>query len=544
MRIRRVEKRDFMHEADNAAPTAAWTAVDGSWAINTRKLRASHNGGTTIGTCYWTGGIGATTQNERLCYDVDMDIINSAAGWWAAAIITADAQAGRYLGNSVVIYIDATDIKVYTSAANVLTQRHTATSAHSSGNNYHLEIDFDPSSGAITIYQDSHDASDFPEAVTSVISETSTTGFPWSGDINVGLACEKCTCDFGWYQIHRPNHTQIINGSVRWSHYLGKRPGHFRFASALDDDNDSTLEFGESDHIEILLEDGTRFYREFYGRIENEDKDTSRGVTVLTGRDILQQLAVNEADLTLGGATQQSGHITQIISGSTDDLPTIDVKAGGDNYDVDYEGRTAYDSVMAMAQQLKYSVWATAWGKVNATDTYAASGITIDNDDDVVLDVKLINDTFDLANTVHVYYNAGDELRTDGTSQTAYGKRGGSNPGGIIINWHIADAGSAQDLGDGVKDWYKDVLDAVVVNVADYHELNIGETVTLELDNMGVTGASALVMEKHFDDRYPWITFFCDIYTAGTPIPRVFRDPALTMDKGKHLGQDGQAWVL
>lgn len=537
-----MDYRDFMHEADNAAPTNFWTAVDGDWDIDTRKLKAAHDGVTTIGTCYWTDSV--TAQNEQLLYDIDLDIISTSANWWAALIIQADAQAGRYLGNSVVIYIDASDIKVYTSAANVLTERVTQTSAHSSGNNYHLEVDFTPSNGLITINQDTHDASDYPEAVTAIITGQTVAGSPYSGNTEIGLACENCEVDFGWFQIHRPDIDTIIDGSVNYGKYLNKRPGHYSFSYGADDDALlSSYEINAGDIIEILIENGTRLYREIYGRIENANKDTKRACTTISGRDILQQLVVNEADHTLGGATQQSGHITAIFTNNTDDLPTIDVKAAGDNYDVDYEGRSAWDSVMSVVEQLNEGMWADAWGRVYVTDSYGASGITIDNDDDVVLDAKNVNDLYDMCNTAHVYYNGGDELRTDATSQATYGKRGGPPPGGVKINYHIADAGAAQDLGDFLITNFKDLTNIVKVNVADYHELNPGQTCTLNLDNLNIQGTSALVMEKHFDDNYPFFTFVLVCY-AGTEIPRAVRDPALTLDAGKHLGQDGQAWHL
>lgn len=548
MGIRKVEFWDFFHEADNAAPTAKWAAVDGAWSITTRKLRGAHNGGGAIGTSYLASGTGSE-QNNRLRYGIKFTPVATTPGWWAAYIIQADAQVGRYLGNSIVVTIDASNVTIYTSAANVLTQRAQAVHAHATGTTYRMLIDLDPTTGDITIYEDDNLSDERPEATTSVLVQPALTGQPWVGRTELGLACHDVDMDHELFQVQHPDFVTVIHDpspkqpTIEWHKYLTKRPGRFSFRLGINEDGTESLDvsLNAGEMIEITIYDGSVNHREFFGKVEDVRRSTSEGFMKVSGRDTLGQMTVQEADFTRGAAVTQATQITDLLTNCTDDLPIIDVKAGGNNYETDFKGRSTWDSIASLARQLGYGVWQTKDRKFKATDTYAASGITIDNDDDVVLDAVEAKDLYDLINTIHVYYTGGDELRTDGGSQALYGKRGGPHMGNVVLNKHSTAAAQAQEEGDGWKDHYKDLIQAVRVNVADYHELDIGTTVTLELDNLGITGLSALVVEKHYDDRYPWFTFGCIIYTAN-PLLRTMRDPTETMHEGRRLGGDASAW--
>jgi hypothetical protein len=542
MRIRRVTIWDYMHEADNAAPTKYWTAVDGDWDIVTRALRANHDGGTTIGTCYWTDSTAATVQDERLLWDIDMDIQQTSAGWWAAIIIQADAQAGRYLGNSIVIYIDATDIKVYTSAANVLTERQSETSAHSSGNTYRLEVDFNPVTGAIVINQDANLANARPEATTEVLSGV-VPGAPISGNTELGLACEDCIVDFRWFQVHRPDFDQIAEGSVAISHYISKSIDFARFATGIDDDKDITQEFSKGDYFEILTEDGTLLYREFFGRLEKTEWDTAHGVLRCDGRGLLQQLSQRHVDGATG-LVSQGAMLIDVFDTFSDDLPSIDVKAGGDNYNNTVVARPAWLRAGALARQLGYGIWQGEDRTIQATDTFPASGLTIDSDNDVVLDARDTEDLYDLCNEVHVYYGGAAEVdASDAASQATYGQRGGSmNPTGVVLDLHTTVKGQAGDEAQFWIDNYKDPVEAVMVQVADFHELNVGDTVTLNIDHLGLAGSNSLVAEKHYRDGEPFFSFMCIIYGGAAPVLRWNRDPTDSMQDSKRMAQENTSW--
>jgi hypothetical protein len=548
MRIRRVDFWDFFHEADNAAPTAKWTNVDGTWSITTRKLRGAHNGGGAVGTCYLTSGTGGK-QNARLRYGIKFTPVATTAGWWAAYIIQASAQAGRYLGNSIVVTIDASNVTVYTSAANVLTQRGQVVHAHATGTTYRMLIDLDPVTGNMFIYEDDNLSDERPEATTSILTVATISGYPFSGRTEIGLACHDVDMDHEYFQVQSPDFVTVVHNptpkkpTIEWHRYLMKRPGRYRFHMGMNEDategTDPTVVVG--DHIEIIIYDGSVNHREFFGQIEDLKRDTADGMVRVTGRDPTNQMVVQEGDYTTGGAMAQGTQIVNLIDNCTDDLPSIDVKAGGNNYDIDFKGRNTWEAVRSVARQMGYSFWYSKDRKLKATDTYVASGITIDNDDDVVLDAVEAKDLYDLVNTIHVYYDGGDELRTDATSQGLYGKRGGPHVGNVLLNKASTVAAVAQEEGDGYKDHYKDPVQAVRVNVVDYHELDVGETVTLNLDNLGIAAASALVVEKHYDDRYPWLTFGCIIFTVN-PLLRLQRDATETMFEGRRLSADASAW--
>lgn len=542
MRIRRVELWDFFHEDDNASPTAKFTNLSivgaNEFAIVSRTLSYTRAAGGDAATAYWTAGF---TQSETLRYHVKISVVDTDAGWACGLIFQADAAAGKYLGNSRVLLIDADETTLYPSAANVLGAGiGTSATAHAAGNTYRLEIEYNPSTGVFTVWEDANLNDDRPDPTTvSMLAETDVA--PLSGNGQLGVFCDDCDCEFTFYQVQRPDSNEIVDGSVSFSKFISKRPSVARFAVAVDDDKSITQEFQEHNAFELVIEDSSIRYREFFGLIEKTDWDTTTGLLLLEGRDTLQQMVVNEADHTTGGAVQQSAQIENIFNGNTDDLPTIDVKTAGDNYENDYEGRTVWEVVGSLARQLGHGIWQDKERKVKITDAYQASGITIDNDDDDVLDAQEIKDIYDLCNTAHVYHSVGDDLQTDGGSQGTYGKRGGPLYGATRVDQEIAAAGQAQDEGDFWINHYKDPVQALYIQVADYHELDIGQTVTLNIDHLGLAAASALVVEKHYEDGKPYFTFHCVIY-AVNPLLRLNRDPGMTGHDGKRLASDANAW--
>lgn len=542
MRIRRVVRWDFFNEADNASPTKSFTNITiigaAVFSIVSRKLNCLRGAPGDAATAYWTLGL---TQSETLRYHVKITINATDVGFSCGIILQGDAAAGQFLGNSRVLLIAANETALYPSAADALGGViHTEVKAHSAGNTYRLEIEYNPTTGLFNVWEDANLSDDRPDPTTIVIL-AAQDGAPLSGNGQLGVFCDNCDCDFEFYQVQRPDFDQIVDGSVSYSKFISKRPSLVRFAIPIDDDKSITAEFQKHNAVEVVIEDASIAYREFFGLIERTDWDTKLGALLLEGRDTLQQMVVTEADHNTGGAVQQSTQMTDIITARTDDLPIIDVKAAGDNYENNYGGRNVWEVIGTLARQLGHGVWQDKDRKVMVTDVYAASGITMDNDDDTVLDAQEIEDLYDLCNTAHVYHQAGDDEQTDGASQTTYGKRGGPLYGSTRVDKEILAAGQAQDEGDFWINHYKDPVQALYIQVADYHELDIGETVTLNIDHLGLTGASALVVEKHYEDGKPFFTFHCVIYTVN-PLLRLNRDPGMTGHDGKRLGSDANAW--
>jgi len=541
MIIRRVELRDYFIESDNGAPTAQWTAVDGTWAIASRKL--NHAGGgpppTADGTVYKTV---AWAQGEKLCYDIKMEPTVLGADWSFGLIIQADAIAGRYLGNSYVLELTAAATKIQESAANSLTQLGTVANAHTTGETYRFEVIFDPSLGTFTVYEDVDLADARPEATTGALTCTDSAGV-LTGNQRIGLFCVNCTVDFELFQVHRPACETVVDGTVRYSKFLNKRPASFEMDIGLDDDG-STLEFDLNDDVEIIIEDGTLQYRELFARVEKFERDPVGGTAHMMGRDISRELTTVEAVKTIGAPAALSTHITGIVDDNCSLCTSLDVKAGGGNYEGDYKQRSAWSQMTSLCRQLGYGMWVKPTGEVMATDTYVASGITIDNDDDVVLFAREETDMFDLCNTMRVVGSgAVTEARTDATSQGTYGKRGGPYPGGVIVDRRIAAAGNAQAEGDFWITNYKDPCRIVTVDCADFHELNVGETCTLNLDNLGIVALPALVTEKHYDDRNPWLTFVCALY-AVTPFLRMRRDKPSSEGMANKWSSDALGYLV
>jgi len=541
MRIRRVILQDFFHESDNTSPTRNWTGLSiigtGDWNILSRTLWYQKDAPGEAGTAYWTD---AYVQSERVRYQVKINIKHTNAGFMCGLIFQADANAGAYLGNSRVLLLSATHVTLYPCAGDTLGAAISSTAhTHSAVNDYRIMIDYDPATGVFEIFEDDAMYDGRPDPTTS--RATGTDPSPLTGNNRVGVFAHDCNCEFTLFQVQRPDSDMIVDGSVSYHKYVSKRPMTFAFAVAIDDDKSMTREFQRNDDVEIIIEDGTVAYRECYGRIEWEEWDTARGSCKFTGRDPFQQLLVQEAVYNSGGVKDNQEKIQAILSAHSDDLPGIDVKAGGNDYENVYYGRSSWDVISSLARQAGYGMWFSKDREVMVTDSYPASGVTIDSDTDPVFDACVIEDIYDLCNDNRLYSTGNVQTQADATSKATYGKRGGPLAGGSGVDLHItADAQGAEE-GQFWVDMYKDPVQAVLVRVADYHELDVGMTLTLNIDQLGLTGATALCVEKHYMDGSPWFTFHCVIY-SGTPLLRLNRDPTLTMSDGKQAALRANSW--
>lgn len=518
-------KDNFYENADTAADNWTEDANGVQILVVTNKFQFTAGGG-VICRAHWTRLV---DQQHALWYQFQIKQYNAVtvAGYNAGIYFYSSAVAGAHYGNGYLVVVEEDTgtiyLRIYRVAANVLTKLNEAAITFALNTEYLIEVYYDPGTGVITAYQD------------GVQKVTTTDGTPWATGSYVALRCQNFNVQFNKVRCRRPADSPTM---LELPHVIQVASGGVSTWKAMTEMSGAgTCEWKVGDGIECELYDGSSYVEDFDGVVSEVKLSTRTGTATISGTDWRGQAISCEA-IYAGGAKNVGNIMIDIITNNLTVLREGGVVATGDGAVArTLRGRYVYEQLQALCIEVDYSMWQTFWRKFNLTNSYPASGITINSDTDPVVDSEWVEDGYELINAINVYRTGGVVYTdSDSTSQGLYYKRGRT-----VIDPTIPDLNHATAYATNLISRTSMLAKVCDIWVAgEYHELMVGDAVTLTIEELNLDGTSALVLEKEYGPDVPGFRFRCVIGTQE----KERRDYHGTMAKTDSKAQCGMAFHL
>ena len=524
MKSYRVLLKENFYEADDSVADH-WTEDAGAAAISivSNKYRFADGTGATLSRAHFTRLVGQAQAMEYQFQAVQYTP-NCAPGWDFRMYFYIDNTAGAHYGNGYVVkVIEAAGviyIKIYKIAANVLTEKASASITFVQGTTYLFRIEYDPATGKIEVFQ---------AGVTKV---NWTDPAPLAGGSYVALRANLVDVEYNKVRARRPADSPPLITEPHICHMINQ-PSTWKAQFKLDSGAAGATEWLVNDGFELELYDSITdaYLEEFDGRVNDVKVDTHRGVAELTGTDWRGQCLKTEA-VYAGGAKIVSDIMKDIIHDNLTVLREGSVKASTDAPAARVlGGQYVQDKLYQLCIEAKFSMWQTFWRAFMITDVYPASGVTINDATDDVIDSEWVQEGGEMINQLSLYYGAAFTPTSsyDGGSQALYDKTGK-----VVVDPTIPDAAHAALYIAGLMS--KTLGNEKMIDIweATYPQLQIGDQVTLTLATLGLAAANGIVIEKEHGPDVPGMRFRVILMTNWT------KEKATYHSKVAEAGSRGQ----
>ena len=475
VRVRRVLFRDWVKEADGSNPSR-WHQISGTWAAqsNTIQVVTGAASRVAVGPAEQGAVCGTVAQAGEMYFDVTMNLVTTGVSSIMYFIIFASASSGAYLGNSYLLAIDSAKAYLYRSDSDALTELDNAVSAHADGTPYKYVIHYTPATGAWSVTEDGTEIL----TATDHIYETGSY---------LGLRAEQVTARYSLVRARCPDVSAVSR--ITHDNAMTKEVGEVRVYYG--NENSSSTDFLVGDGLEIVFGPEATEVVDFWGKIEKL-RNCLEDVDELTAYDWRVELF--KAELQFSGSTSK---IAQIMTGAMAAkcriLTTGGVKDTSDAAALrDISGEPMMAGFKRLLSETGYYMSYDGTKELVISDTFGASGVTLVAAD--IAKAERVDDLVDNVNTAAIYFNGG--VSSVGGSGADYQTYGRSEK--ILVDPQCPNATQA-----GARGTYLTTRYAGSVQTYDIWCLNggiqPGETGTITMPYYGITAATFLCLEKHYD---------------------------------------------
>jgi hypothetical protein len=305
------------------------------------------------------------------------------------------------------------------------------------------------------------------------------------------------TATFEKVRARRPADTPNLVDIPSFIQSIGRFVSTWKILVVPDTDHTTEWVIGDGVEFEWPAETvGQGMIEEMDGRVEKVKQHSKTSLWEISGRDWRSEAMCVEGAYS-AGANKNDAIMINIIDNCLSMLKSGDVPATGDAASTPtFKGNTAFDRLINLGEQCSLNQKQGFWRDWTWFSAYAASGITIDEDTDPVVDATIVSESSSMANKISVYYGAVGSM-TAATEAVAASRGKGANSDMVIIS-KDCDAAHAAALAAYLINCLSYDSKIVDIWVADYQELLVGQAVTIDAATIGVTATSGIVVEKEY----------------------------------------------
>ena len=525
--IRKVLFKDSFWEVTNTSPDN-WTQDVGTWKVGSQgNAYVNSNSALGIKTMHPTTAI---PQNEHVLLDMMFSVNNTCAtNWYVGMVGYASTSSGTYYGNSYYVKCTPTETYLYSSAANELTEVTHVSATHNTTTNYYVTLEIDETNKNLLVYESTTGY----DSTVAIIDVDVTTALA-SGDYMALYSYGVYNSYFSKVRARCPN-DMTFTDQPHVFQSLGRETSFLEASVMLN--SDGTVPIAVGDMVEVTISDGTTITEEFDGRVQKVTSDLESYSADIYVQDFRCEGLQNEASYNSTSADAQTAMIGIIDANMTW------LKGGGVKMASDaavaraYEGKYALEQLYDISLEVDFYMWSTFWRKFPITNIFPDPSITID-DSDPIMKAKYVEDGNNVYNIADVYWGSSlaEVNDTSGVSQAVYGKKSNLHVDPTITNATVA-AGIASTL----MTRYATLSKQVDIWVGDYHELMIGDKVTVTLAGLSMDAVTGIVIEKEYGGNMVCIRFRVATYVGETPYAKEPHDPIRTLAKDGLQGVQNRA---
>lgn len=429
----------------------------------------------------------------------------------------SSSTAGSHYGNGYLVRVEMTyddielewtsTLRVYKVQANVIAEIGTGTDISVEEQAYEYidwKITYDPTTGAIKVYTRT-----WAVDASYTLVKTATDTSPITSGSYIAFRAYYLDMGYAFVAVRRPDsYGQLTSSPPDVLHKMGNYCDTLAMNVHLDSTT-GTTEWTVGDQIEVILEgpDGDEDVGDFDGRVDKITVSENNFNARIEATDWRGE-ALKAEGLFPSASMKVSDIMRYIIANNLTVLKNGRVKATADAAQTrDLKGKYAMEALWGLCMEKGYSMWQSFWRGFYITNSWNASGKTINNTDDKYILSEYIEDGRGMVNKIIVYWGAGGGTRTaedDAGSQGTYGVQSG-----VMIDPTIPAAGNISDLATNVLNALAGNYKTVDVWYAGYEDLQVGDTVTLTIAPLKISAASGLVIEKAYGPGVSGFRFRC-----------------------------------